>query len=121
MCSVEHIPGPPLLLKSKVFFKMLIAFYLSNEKKGEWGEGVDREEVGEERVNFGRTFVDKNPISNLVHLFNQYDPTLTPIPIPPTPTQTAPANYKIFFILQKKKKKAADWGPRPWYGPWWAR
>ena len=35
MCSVEHIPGPPTLLKSKVFFKKLIAFNLSNDKKGE--------------------------------------------------------------------------------------
>ena len=35
MCSVEHIPGPPQLLKSKVFFKKLIAFNLSNDKKGE--------------------------------------------------------------------------------------
>ena len=35
MCSVEHIPGPPHLLKPKVFFKKLIAFYFSNDKKGE--------------------------------------------------------------------------------------
>ena len=35
MCSVEHIPGPPHFLKSKVFFKKLIAFYLSYNKKGE--------------------------------------------------------------------------------------
>ena len=32
---MEHIPGPPHFLKSKVFFKKLIAFYLFNDKKGE--------------------------------------------------------------------------------------
>ena len=35
MCSVEHIPGPPHFLMSTVFFKKPIAFYLSNNKKGE--------------------------------------------------------------------------------------
>ena len=36
VCSVEHIPGPPSFLESKVLlFNKLIAFNLSNYKKGE--------------------------------------------------------------------------------------
>ena len=36
MCSVEHIPGPPSFLELKVLlFSKLIAFNLSNYKKGE--------------------------------------------------------------------------------------
>ena len=53
MCSVEHIPGPPPFLKSKIFYLMkFIAFHLLNNKKGEV--------ITEKRLSKGRNLRCRN-------------------------------------------------------------